>query len=118
MIVEKRRVDGLTVLHVEGVIKLGESARFFADTLKRVLAEEGGNVLIDLARINYIDSTGIGELVGYLGRFHEAKRKLILVEPSEPIRKLLKVAHLDQLFPIYPTLPAALAGEGAAEAAG
>ncbi|HVR29807.1 MAG TPA: STAS domain-containing protein, partial [Thermoanaerobaculia bacterium] len=109
---------GLTVLHVEGVIKLGESARFFADTLKRVLAEEGGHVLIDLARINYIDSTGIGELVGYLGRFQEVKRKLILVEPSEPIRKLLKVAHLDQLFPIYPDLSAALAGEGAAEVAG
>jgi anti-sigma B factor antagonist len=96
------------------VIKLGESARFFADTLKRVLQEDGGHVLIDLARINYIDSTGIGELVGYLGRFQEAKRKLILVEPSEPIRKLLKVAHLDQLFPIYTSLPAALASEGGA----
>jgi anti-sigma B factor antagonist len=115
MIVEKRRVAGNTVLHVEGVIKLGESARFFADTLKKVLAEDGGNVLIDLARINYIDSTGIGELVGYLGRFQEVKRKLILVEPSEPIRKLLRVAHLDQLFPIYGSLDDAVAGEGRAE---
>jgi anti-sigma B factor antagonist len=111
MIVEKRSIDGFTVLHVEGVIKLGESARFFADTLKRVLAEDGGHVLIDLARINYIDSTGIGELVGYLGRFQEAKRKLILVEPSEPIKKLLRVAHLDQLFPIYGSLNDAIAGE-------
>ena len=111
MIVEKRRVNGFTVLHVEGVIKLGESARFFADTLKRVLAEDGGHVMIDLARINYIDSTGIGELVGYLGRFQEVKRKLILVEPSEPIRKLLRVAHLDELFPIYGSLPDAIAGE-------
>ena len=111
MIVEKRRVDGFTILSVEGVIKLGESARFFADTLKRVLVEEGGHVMIDLARINYIDSTGIGELVGFLGRFQEVKRKLILVEPSEPIKKLLKVAHLDQLFPIYGSLPDAIAGE-------
>jgi anti-sigma B factor antagonist len=111
MIVEKRRVDAFTILHVEGVIKLGESARFFADTLKRVLQEDGGHVLIDLARINYIDSTGIGELVGYLGRFQEAKRKLILVEPSEPIKKLLRVAHLDELFQIYPNLNDAIAGE-------
>ncbi|MEE2775151.1 MAG: STAS domain-containing protein [Acidobacteriota bacterium] len=108
MIVEKRRIDDLTVLHVEGVIKLGESARFFADTLKRVLAEDGGHVLIDLAKINYIDSTGIGELVGYLGRFQEAKRKLILVEPSEQIKKLLGVAGLDELFPIYGSLQQAL----------
>jgi anti-sigma B factor antagonist len=116
MIVEKRRIDGFTVLHVEGVIKLGESARFFADTLKRVLAEDGGHVMIDLARINYIDSTGIGELVGYLGRFQEVKRKLILVEPSEPIRKLLRVAHLDQLFAIYGSLNDAIAGESGARA--
>ena len=112
MIVEKRRVDGFTVLSVEGVIKLGESARFFADTLKRVLQEDGGHVMIDLARINYIDSTGIGELVGFLGRFQEVKRKLILVEPSDPIKKLLRVAHLDELFPIYGSLDEAIAGEG------
>ncbi len=111
MIVEKRRIDGLTLLQVEGVIKLGESARFFADTLKRVLAEEGGHVLIDLSKINYIDSTGIGELVGYLGRFQEVKRKLILVEPSDHIRKLLRVAHLDELFPIYDLLKDAVEGE-------
>ena len=112
MIVEKRRIDDLTVLHIEGVIKLGESARFFADTLKRVLAEEGGHVLIDLAKINYIDSTGIGELVGYLGRFQEAKRKLILVEPSDQIRKLLAVARIEGLFAIYSSLDEALSAEG------
>jgi anti-sigma B factor antagonist len=112
MIVEKRRVDGFTVLHVEGVIKLGESARFFADTLKRVLAEEGGHVMIDLARINYIDSTGIGELVGYFGKFREKQRRLILVSPAERIRKLLEIAKLDSIFPTYDDLDAALAAEG------
>lgn len=110
MIVEKRRVEGLTLLTVEGVIKLGESARFFADALKRVLAEEGSHVLVDLSKINYMDSTGIGELVGYLTRFQEVKRKLILVQPSEQIRKLLRVAHLDELFPIFDSLEEAVAG--------
>ena len=114
MIVEKRRINGFTLLSVEGVIKLGESASFLADAPKRVLAEGGGHVLIDLSRINYIDSTGIGELVGYLGRFQEVQRKLILVEPSDQIRKLLRVAHLDELFPIFDSLEDALVGEGEA----
>ena len=108
MIIEKRRLDDSILLSVEGVIKLGESARFFADALKRVLAEEGGDVLVDLSKINYIDSTGIGELVGYLGRFQAVKRQLILVEPSDQIKKLLRVAHLDELFPIYDTLEEAV----------
>lgn len=112
MIVEKRQLDDFILLRVEGVIKLGESAEFFAQTLKRALANHDGHVLVDLSKINYIDSTGIGELVGYLGRFRDASRKLILVRPSERITKLLEVAQLVELFPIYPSVDEAMEAEG------
>jgi anti-sigma B factor antagonist len=111
MIVEKRQMDGFILLLIEGVIKLGESAEFFAQTLDRALSRDTGHVLVDFSKINYIDSTGIGELVGYLGRFQDASRKLILVNPSERIRKLLEVARLVELFPIYDTVDEALSAE-------
>src|SRR3954449_110896 len=111
MIVEKRHLNGYTLLNVEGVIKLGESAQFFAQTLERTLSDDHGHVIIDFTKINYIDSTGIGEMVGYLGRFRNSKRELILVNPSQRIRKLLQVARLAELFPIYETVDAALAAE-------
>ena len=111
MIVEKRRIGSSTLLSVEGVIKLGESAEFFARALDRALEEEEGNVLVDFSRINYIDSTGIGELVGYLGRFRDRDRKLILVSPSEKIRKLLSIARLEKQFTIHDDLDSALADE-------
>jgi anti-sigma B factor antagonist len=104
VIVEKRQLAGGTLLSVEGVIKLGESARFFTQALQRVLEEESGHVVIDLSRIDMIDSTGIGELVGYLGRFRDHRRELILVNPSDRIRRLLEVAHLAELFPTYETV--------------
>jgi anti-sigma B factor antagonist len=113
MIVEKRRIEDCTLLNVEGVIKLGESAQFFAQALERALEEDEGNVLVDFSRINYIDSTGIGELVGYLGRFRDRNRKLILINPSDRIRKLLAIAQLDRLFTIYDSLETALQGERA-----
>lgn len=109
MIVEKRSLEDCTLLKVEGVIRLGESAQFFAQTLERTLNREEGDVLIDFSLINHIDSTGIGELVGYLHKFRNRDRKLILVNPSGNIRKLLEVARLDELFPIHPTLEEALA---------
>ena len=112
MIVEKRHVDGYTLLVVEGVIKLGESAQFFAQTLDRALADDEGHVIIDFSRINYIDSTGIGELVGYLGRFGDQRRKLILVNPSERITRLLEVAKLAALFPTYDSVERAMRHEG------
>ena len=115
MIIEKRRIGASTLLSVEGIIKLGESARFFADALKKAFQEGAGDIIVDLSKINYIDSTGIGELVGYLGRLQEAKRRLILVRPSDQIRKLLRVAHLDELFPIYDTLEEAVPSGDAPE---
>jgi anti-sigma B factor antagonist len=111
MIVEKRRIGEHTILAVEGVVKLGESAEFLAETLERALEDGAGNVLLDLEKINYIDSTGVGELVGYLGRFQERRRRLVLVHPSERIRRLLEIAQLDDLFPTYPDLGAAVAAE-------
>lgn len=111
MIVDKSHRDGFTILRIEGVIKLGESAQFLAELLERALNDDQGHVVVDFSSINYIDSTGIGELVGYLGRFRSASRKLILVNPSQRIRKLLEIAQLLNLFTIYDSLDAVLAAE-------
>jgi len=117
MIVEKSRLGDATLLRIEGVVRLGESAAFFAQALERVLEEDEGDVLIDLARINYIDSTGLGELLGYLGRFGERDRRLVLIQPSEALLRLLRVAHLDDQFLIYDSVEAAQA-DAAGEAGG
>ncbi len=113
VIVEKKHADNFTILYVEGLIKLGESAEFFSSALENVLRNESGNVVIDFTKIDYIDSTGIGELVGYLGKFTTQNRKLILVNPSERIQKLLKLAKLDAVFKIYGTEEEAIAAESA-----
>ena len=114
MIVEKKHLDNFTVLYVEGLIELGESAEFFSSALENVLKNENTNVIIDFTKIDYIDSTGIGELVGYLGKFSNQNRKLVLVNPSDRIQKLLKLAKLDSVFKIYGSEEEAVATEGGA----
>ncbi|MFN7963132.1 MAG: STAS domain-containing protein [Thermoanaerobaculia bacterium] len=111
MILQRTRSQGCSILTVGGVVKLGESAQFFAQSLDQALAEDSGHLIIDFSQINYIDSTGIGELVGYLARFKERGRKLILVHPAERLQKLLAVAGLLELFPVYDTAEAAIAAE-------
>ena len=111
MIVEKKHLDNFTILYVEGLIKLGESAEFFSSALETVLKNESTNVIIDFTKVDYVDSTGIGELVGYLGKFGNQNRKLILVNPSDRIQKLLKLAKLDAVFKIYSTEEEAIAAE-------
>jgi len=116
VIVERNHRENFTILHVEGLIKLGESAEFFSNSLESVLKNESTNAIIDFTKIDYIDSTGIGELVGYLGKFSSQNRKLILVNPSDRIQKLLKLAKLDSVFKIYGNEDEAVAAESGASA--
>lgn len=115
MVVEKQTLEGGILLRVAGVIRLGESTAFFRQALERVLEEEDGDVLLDLSGINFIDSTGLGEMVSYLGRFQERRRRLALLRPSESVLELLRVAKLGDRFPTYDSLEAAQAApEGTA----
>jgi anti-sigma B factor antagonist len=82
-----------------------------SSALVYVLKIVSKNVFIDFTMIDYFDSTGIGELVGYLGKFSGQNRKLILVNPSERIQKLLKLAKLDAVFKIYGSEEEAVAAE-------
>jgi len=83
VIVEKKHVDNFTILYVEGLIKLGESAEFFSSALENVLKNENTNVIIDFTKIDYIDSTGVGELVGYLG---SSPARTAQADPGQPVR--------------------------------
>ncbi len=111
MIIEKKRIDGGILMTVEGAVKLGESASFFAEALERALDEEDGHVLIDFSKVNDIDSTGIGEMVSFLDRFKQRGRRLALINPTERIRRRLAVSSLYELFPLYDTVEEALGTE-------
>ncbi len=104
----KNRQDEVTLLDIQGVIKLGESAREFSSYLEKVLNDETGPVLINFEGINYMDSTGLGELIGYLQKFEDNQRKLVLVRPNHRIQALLKITKLDTVFKIFETRDEAL----------
>lgn len=97
----KNRQNDVTILEIQGVIKLGESAREFSSYLEKVLNDETGPVMINFESINYMDSTGLGELIGYLQKFEDKHRKMALVRPSHRILALLKITKLDTVFKIF-----------------
>ena len=109
MIIFREKRAGTTVLKLQGVVKLGESASQFSEFLEKVLNEDEGPVLLDFERIDTLDSTGLGELIGYLQRFEERQRKMAIVKPKERIVALLRLTRLDTLIRIFPDEDSALA---------
>jgi anti-anti-sigma factor len=99
MIVEKE-ICGLgtgrtvVILRVEGLIKLGESAEFFVAALESLFQDP----IIDLAKVDYIDSTGVGEFIGRCVAIARAGHKLVLMNVSERIVRLIKIAQATELL--------------------
>ena len=109
MIIYREKGGLTTILRIQGVVKLGESARQFSDFLEKVLVEDEGPVLLDFEKIDTLDSTGLGELIGYLQRFEERKRRMGIVRPKDRIMALLRLTWLDTLIRIFPDDEQALA---------
>jgi anti-anti-sigma factor len=65
-------------------------------------------IVINFEAINYMDSTGLGELIGYLQKFEDRQRKMALVKPSHRILALLKITKLDTIFKIFDSREAAM----------
>ncbi len=69
--------------------------------LQRVCSTQSPRVLIDLSQVSFIDSTGIGVLVGALKRAREAGGALVLVCPVPRLRRIFEITGLLQALPMY-----------------
>jgi anti-sigma B factor antagonist len=103
------RLDGaVTVLEVSGEIDV-----YTAPTLRQHLRESSGSdaprVVVDLSQVKFLDSTGLGVLVGAMGRIREADGTMRLVVTSDHILKVLRITGLDALIPTDADVASAVA---------
>jgi len=104
-----RTVAEHTVLEVGGEVDVYTAPRLRERLIELV---EGGarHVVVDLGRVDFLDSTGLGVLVGALKRLRSAGGSFGLVCTKEPLLKIFRITALDQVFPLYETVEAAVAG--------
>jgi anti-sigma B factor antagonist len=96
--------QGRTVVTLEGAIKLKESGYDFFKQVRKLTSEDDTElVVIDMSGISYMDSTGIGGLVGYIQRLQEKGKRMALVNPQQTVLSLLTLSNLDKVIPIFPT---------------
>jgi anti-sigma B factor antagonist len=94
---------GQRILTLSGPLILANIFQFQAT----VRADESQTLIIDFRSVPYIDSAGIGALVGaYVTRQH-SKRRLALVSVSNRVRDALKVTRVDGFFQFFDSLEAA-----------
>ncbi|MFG1695654.1 STAS domain-containing protein [Nonomuraea sp. NPDC049309] len=77
--------------------------------LDEAVAADEPRLVVDLTGLTFIDTTGLGVLVRLLASLRERGRTMALVAPDGVVLRRLRRTNLAPLFPIYDTLPEALA---------
>ena len=105
--VNSRQSGGQTVVQVDGEIDV-YTAPTLREELSSLLDGDHINLVVDLTGVSFMDSTGLGVLVGTLKRVRAAGGDLRLVIDQERILKVFRITALTQVFAIHPTLDGAL----------
>jgi anti-sigma B factor antagonist len=100
MKVTTRQVDGVTILDLSGRITLGEGSVQLRDAVRDLLAKGQKQILLNLGDVNYIDSSGIGELVSAFTTVHNQGGDLKLLNLTKKVHDLLQITKLYTVFDI------------------
>ena len=96
-----RKVDDITVIDAVGRITLGEGSTSFRDTVRKLVAAGDKKIVLNLADVTYIDSSGIGELVSAFTTVANQSGQLKLLHLTKRIEDLLQITKLYTVFEVF-----------------
>jgi anti-sigma B factor antagonist len=120
-----RQSDDVTILDLTGRLSLGEAVAFgpgsglvLKETVRELAKKGKKNLLLNLTGITYVDSSGVGQLVGAMTSARGQGITLKLLRPNKQVLDLLKLSKLDTVFEIFEDEPTAVASFSRGAAAG
>ncbi len=99
--IASREVDGVTVLDLNGRITLGEGSVQLRDAIRDLIGKGQKSILLNLSEVNYIDSSGLGELVSAYTTARNQSAALKLLGLTKKVNDLLQLTKLYTVFDIY-----------------
>ena len=106
--ITSRQVGDVTVVDASGRITLGEGASIFRDTIRDLAAKGNKKILVNLADVSYIDSSGIGEMVSSFTTVTNHGGQLKLLNLTKRVKDLLQITKLYTVFEVFEDEPAAV----------
>jgi anti-sigma B factor antagonist len=110
-----RQTRDVTILDLDGRLSLGEALAFgpgsglvLSETIRELTKKDQKKILLNLAGVTYVDSSGVGQLVGALTTARKQSGDIKLLKPSVHVLDLLKTTKLDGVFDIHEDETAAI----------
>ena len=99
--VKERQAGDVTILDLSGEVRIGEGSISLRDSIRKLADEGKKNVLLNLAGVKYIDSTGIGELIANYTTITRQGGQLKLLKLTDKVQNLLVITNLLTVFDSY-----------------
>ena len=96
-----RQVGDVTVVDAVGRSTLGDGASVFRDTIRDLAAGGNKKLLLNLAEVSYIDSSGIGEMVSGFTTVTNQGGQVKLLNLTKRVKDLLQITKLYTVFEVY-----------------
>jgi anti-sigma B factor antagonist len=106
--IRERQAGDVTILDMDGRITIGEGSVALRSAIRRLLEEGKKKILLNLAGVGYIDSSGIGELVSSYTAINKDGGQLKLLSLTQKLQDLLTITKLLTVFDAYDTEAEAL----------
>lgn len=100
MTASTRLVGDVTIVDLSGRIVLGEGSVALRDLVRNLVSEGNKKILLNLSDVNYIDSSGLGELVSAFTNVHKRGGELKLLHLTKKVHDLLLITKLYTVFDI------------------
>jgi len=103
-----RDVGDIAIVDFSGKITLGEGSAMLRKMIRDLITAGRRKILLNLADVDYIDSSGIGELVGAYTSVRSASGELKLVYLTKRVHDLIQITRLFTVFDVQPDEAAAV----------
>ena len=110
MKISHRNQQGVIILYPEGKITLGDGDQELGEAVRTVLEDGGRRIILNMSKVSYLDSSGVGELVGCYTSIKNKGGELRICGMNSKIFSLIKMTSLHSVFEVKDTEAEALAG--------
>ena len=98
--IDTREVAHVSILDISGRIVLGDEIHTLRDAVRNLVKQDKKKIILNLANVDYIDSSGVGELVGSFTTVRNAGGELKLMNLTQKVHDVLHVTKLYTVFDI------------------
>jgi anti-sigma B factor antagonist len=106
--INERRMGNVTVLDLKGRVRIGGGTVSLHKSIRTLVAEGKTEILLNLAGVTHIDSSGLGELISSHITVNDKGGQIKLIHLTESLRELMIITKLLTVFDVYDDEPEAL----------